>query len=287
MRRRMLMTRFGLFLAVALLLIAGPVQAQMATATIAGVVSDDSGVLSGASVTAVNTQSGFRHEAVAGPEGRYQISGLHPGTYYIRVSSPGYQEQSRTVQVLVGQTLTVDFLLTVDALFTENITVVGESTQLLIDTRSAEVSTNITPQQMESLPVNNRNFLAYAALAPGVSFTVDNDAEGQTFSSGAQKSAQVNVFIDGVSFKNDLIKAGAFMQDSSRGNPFPQSAVQEYQVITQNYKAEYDKAAAAVITAVTKSGGNDFTGEVFHFFQDEGMVAQDDFARAQRDEGAL
>jgi hypothetical protein len=283
MRRKILMTRFGLFLAVALLLSAGPVQAQMATAAIGGVVADEHGVLPGASVTAVNTQSGFRHEAVAGPEGRYQISGLPPGIYHIRVSSPAYQEQSRTVQVLVGQTLTVDFRLTVDALFTENITVVGESTQLLIDTRSTEVSTNITPQQIESLPVNNRNFLAYAALAPGVSFTADNDAAGQTFSSGAQKSAQVNVFIDGVSYKNDLIKGGAFMQDSSRGNPFPQSAVQEYQVITQNYKAEYDKAAAAVITAITKSGGNDFTGEVFYFFQDKGMVAQDDFAIARGD----
>jgi hypothetical protein len=73
------------------------------------------------------------------------------------------------------------------------------------------------------------------------------------------------------------------MQDSSRGNPFPQSAVQEYQVITQNYKAEYEKATAAVITAVTKSGGNQFQGDFFYYFQDEGMVSQDDFAKERGD----
>ncbi|MFZ2492737.1 MAG: TonB-dependent receptor [Thermoanaerobaculia bacterium] len=285
MTRSALVTGF-LVVALAVLLPGGPVQAQITTASVSGVVFDATGPIPGATVVAVNTRSGFRHETTAGNDGRYQIAGLQPGTYDIKVASEAYKEQTRSVQVLIGQTLTADFKLTVDALYTENITVVGETTQLLVDTKSSEVTTNITPQQIESLPVNNRNFLAYAALAPGVSFTANTDEAGQTFSSGAQKSSQVNVFIDGVSYKNDLIKGGAFMQDSSRGNPFPQSAVQEYQVLTQNYKAEYDKAAAAVITAVTKSGGNAFAGDVFYFLQNKGMVTQDDFAKTRGDKKA-
>ncbi|MGI8478892.1 MAG: carboxypeptidase regulatory-like domain-containing protein, partial [Gaiellaceae bacterium] len=265
-----------------LVVVAGdPAQAQIATAAISGAVVDDTGPLPRASIVAVNTQSGFRHEAIAGNDGRYQLAGLQPGTYEIRVSAEAFKEQVKTVQVLVGQTAAVDFHLTLDAVFTENITVVGTTAQLLIDTRSPEVATNITPQQIEDLPLNNRNFLAFAGLAPGVSFTSDTDAKGQEFRSGAQNPKQVNVFVDGVSFQNDIIKGGAFMQDDSRGNPFPQSAVQEYQVITQNYKAEYEKAAAAVITAVTKSGGNQYHGDVFYFFQNKDMVAQDDFSKAR------
>jgi hypothetical protein len=270
-------------LALAILLLAGTAGAQVTTSSIKGVVADDQGPLPGAMVVAVDTKSGFRREATADTDGGYQIAGLQPGTYEIKVSSQAYKEQSRTVQVLVGQALTVDFRLTLDAVFTENVTVVGQGTQLLVDTRSSAITTNITPQQMENLPMANRNFLSYAALAPGVNATTDTDAAGQVFGSGGSNPKLVNVFIDGLSYKNDIIQGGAFMQDSSRGNPFPQGAVQEYQVLTQNYKAEYEKAASAVITAVTKSGGNDFHGDLFYLYQDKDMVAQDSFAKARGD----
>jgi len=270
-------------LALAALLLGGTAGAQTTTASIRGIVSDDQGPLPGASVVAVNAQTGFRYEAVADVDGSYKLGGLAPGSYEVKVSSQAYKEQVQTIQVLVGQTSTVDFRLTLDAVFVENITIVGSATKLVIDTRSPEVATNITPQQMDDLPMNNRNFLSFAALAPGVSYTADNDAAGQEFRSGGSNPKQVNVFIDGLSYKNDIIKGGAFMQDASRGNPFPQNAVQEYQVLTQNYKAEYEKAAAAVISAITKSGGNDFHGDFFYLFQDKSMVSQDEFAKARGD----
>ncbi|MCA1563191.1 MAG: carboxypeptidase regulatory-like domain-containing protein [Acidobacteria bacterium] len=284
MKRQALIIRFGLP-ALAVLLLGGPAQAQITTATVGGTVVDDTGPVPGASILALNIQSGFRRETTAGTDGKYQLGGLQPGTYEIKVSAQGFKEQTKTVQVLVGQTSTADFHLTL-AGFTQNVTVVGEATPLLIDIRTPQVATNITQQQIEDLPINNRNFLAFAGLAPGISFTADTDAQEQVFRSGAQNPKQVNVFIDGVSYKNDIIKGGAFMQDASRGNPFPQGAVQEYQVLTQNYKAEYEKAAAAVITAVTKSGGNDFRGDVFYLFQNKAMVAQDDISRARGDEKA-
>ncbi len=271
-------------LAVALLLASAAVMAQSTTASLRGTVRDSTGPIPGVNVVAVNTVSGFQFVSVTRDDGTFALQSLPPGTYQIKVSSHAYAEQSQTVQVLVGQDLTVSFELSPSQVFVGDVVVVGEATKLLIDTRSSTVSTNITPQQMENLPQNNRNFLSFAALAPGVQYTSDTDAAGQTFRSGGANPKQVNVFIDGVSYKNDIIQGGAFMQDSSRGNPFPQSAVQEYQVLTQNYKAEYEKAAAAVITAVTKSGGNEFHGDAFYLFQNKSMVQQDSFAKDRGDE---
>src|SRR5207302_11004327 len=95
----------------------------------------------------------------------------------------------------------------------------------------------------------------------------------KTFAGDAQDPAQAHIFIDGVSTKNDVLQGGTVGQDSSRGNPFPQSAVQEFRVITQNYSAQYDHASSAIITAVTKSGGNQFNGQAFGYYQPKRWVA--------------
>lgn len=265
------------------LLLCSQAGAQGTTASIGGTVGDARGPLPGATVTAKNTQTAFVYKVTAGEDGSFLLGGLPPGTYEITVYSEAYKEKTETVTVLLGQANKVNFQLTPEKVFVGEAMVVGETTKVLIDTRSSVVATNITPQQIDSLPMNNRNFLAFASLAPGISFTQNTDAPGQGFGSAGAKPEQVNVFIDGLSYKNDLIKGGAFMQDSSRGNPFPQNAVQEYQVMTQNYKAEYEKATAAVITAVTKSGGNVFHGDLFYLYQNKSMVTQDDFAQARGD----
>jgi len=265
------------------LLVCSQAAAQVTTASIAGTVGDKSGPLPGATVTAKNVQTAFTYKATAGEDGTFQLSGLAPGTYEISVASQAYKPQTQTVTVLLGQQNKVRFELSPDTVVMEQVAVVGETTKLLVDTRSSAVTTNITPTQMEALPQNNRNFLNFAQLAPGIQTTADSTAQGQYFTGGGANPKQVNVFIDGMSQKNDLIQGGAFMQDSSKGNPFPQNAVQEYQVLTQNYTAEYEKAASAVITAVTKSGGNDFHGDAFYLFQNQSMVAQDEFAAARGD----
>jgi hypothetical protein len=259
------------------------VQAQTTASSIRGVVRDESGPLTGATIVAVGRESGFRYTATTGQDGRFTLAGLNPGVYTLEVSSQAYPAQNRDVQVLIGQDVEAEFVLTPGDVFTEDVTVVGESVQLLIETKSSEIATNITQQQIEALPQGDRNFLGLAALAPGVRFT-DNQDETAKFRSGASDSRQVNVFVDGLSYKNDLLQGGAFMQDSSRGNPFPQNAVQEFRVLTQNYKAEYEKASAAVITAVTRSGGNDFSGEAFYLYQDKGLVTQDDISKDRGDE---
>ena len=256
--------------------------AQTTTSSIRGVVVDSSGPLTDATVEAVSTQSGFRRTATTGADGSFALPGLDPGVYTLTVSSGAYSPQSRTVQILIGQDVEASFVLSPSEMFTEDVTVVGESVQLLLETKNSEIATNVTPRQIESLPQNNRNFLSFAQLAPGVRFTDDQDAAGQKFRSGGSDARQVNVFIDGLSFKNDILPGGGFMQEQSRGNPFPQNAVQEFRVLTQNFKAEYEKASAAVITAVTKSGGNEINGDLFYLTQDKDFVTQDDFSRERR-----
>jgi len=92
----------------------------------------------------------------------------------------------------------------------------------------------------------------------------------------------VNLFIDGTSFKNDLTTGGIVGQDASRGNPFPRSAVQEYRIIAQNFKAEYQKASSAIITATTKSGGNVWSGNALIGYQNASMIGLDTLQRKDK-----
>jgi Carboxypeptidase regulatory-like domain len=258
-----------------LVLIAASAGAQVSSSTIQGKVTDDTGVLPGAAITAREVQSGFTSEAVSDAEGYFTLAGLRPGKYEIQVAMPQFKPQSKTVEVLVGQTVTADFRITPDVIYAESVTVIGDTR--LVDTRKSGVTTNVTQEQLQYLPQNSRNFLNFAALAPGVRVS-DNELRKE-FSAGALPSQNINVFIDGVSFKNDVIDGGVVGQDASRGNPFPQNAVQEFQVLTQNFKAEYEKAASAIITAVTRSGSNRFTGELFNFYQDKRLVDNETIVR--------
>jgi hypothetical protein len=104
----------------------------------------------------------------------------------------------------------------------------------------------------------------------------------KTFSAGGQGPNSVNIFVDGASLKNDLTGGGVAGQDASRGNPFPRNAIQEYRVISQNFKAEYQKASSAIITATTKSGSNVWSGSALFGYQGKDLVALDTFQIADK-----
>ena len=251
-----------------LVVAASPAVAQTTTATLRGTVQDESGnMFPGAQVTATAVNTGYTNTATAGADGRFSLGGLTPGRYRIDVTAPSYNASSREVSLLVGQTLNVEFRLSPNLVLLEEMTVVGD---VPVEMETHEITMNVTPEQVENLPQGNRNFLNFAGLAPGV--VVSDNEFAKTFRGGAQTANAVNVFVDGVSFKNDVIQGGVVGQDSSRGNPFPQNAVQEFRVLTQNYSAEFQKSSSAVITAITKSGTNDFSGDVFAFFQDDALV---------------
>src|SRR5690606_11184695 len=151
----------------------------------------------------------------------------------------------------------------------EEIVVTGVQTETFV---GGEVGTSITPELIDRLPQVNRNFLAFADLAPGVQFVQGADGSAN-IRGGAQHQRAVNVFIDGVSQKDYVLKGGVTGQDTSRGNPFPQSAIAEYKIITQNYKAEYAHVGSTAITAVTASGTNEFHGSVFWDHTNEDLRA--------------
>ncbi len=247
------------------LLLAAPAYAQSTSATIRGQVTVDSAPPNSAQVTATNVATGLTRKVEA-VGGTYNVGGLPPGTYRIDVVADG-QASSRTITVMVGQTATVNLstggvaetAVGAEATDVEGVTVTAE---LVPETKTSEIATYVTTKQIESLPQGTRNFLAFADLAPGVAFETGN--EGSTrIKSGAQNSNGINVYIDGVGQKDYVLRGGISGQDSSRGNPFPQSAIGEYKVITQNYKAEYDQLSSAAIVATTRSGTNQFEGSFF------------------------
>src|SRR2546428_1665800 len=242
---------------------------QATTATIRGKVMNDRGsTIPNAEINAVSTSSGFVKTVHSNADGSYTLAGLTPGEYQIVVASSGYEPRNETITVLVGQNLEMNLRLTATAVLSESITVVG---QQAVETKTSEVATNVTTQPIENLPQDDRNFLTFAALAPGI--RLSTDPTRKVFAGDAQDPERTNIFIDGVSTKNDVLQGGTSGQDSSRGNPFPQSAVQEFRVITQNYSAQYDHASSAIITAVTKSGGNKFNGQAFVFYQPKQWVS--------------
>src|SRR3989442_2784304 len=140
-----------------------------------------------------------------------------------------------------------------------------------MDLKTAEIATNVTTEQVRYLPQNQRNFLNFANLAPGVKVTQDETRKQVT--AGGLDATQINVFIDGVSYKNDVLQGGVVGQDASRGSPFPQNAVQEFQVLTQNYKAEHEKASSAIITAGTRSRAKRWYAVVFPVYQDKKLLS--------------
>src|SRR5262245_61760796 len=259
------------------LLAMSSLNAQTTTGTVRGYVKDQNGSpVADADVQARQVTTGVVRSATSRSDGSYILPGLVPGEYELSFRKIGFTPQRRPATVQIGATMVADFTVQAGAIELQAVTV--ESAPAL-EMRTSEVATNITPKQIEQLPTVNRNFLDLAVLAPGVTVSEDrvNSTGFRTFSAGGASPNQVNLFVDGSSLKNDLTGGGVAGQDASRGNPFPRNAIQEYRVVTQNFKAEYQNASSAIITATTRSGGNVWTGNAFVGYQDKGLLALDTF----------
>lgn len=267
--------------AVALTLaMAGSGYAQVSTATLGGRVTEDSAAKPGSTVTATQVDTGFVTRVVSGLDGAYVLSGLRPGRYQIVATAPDGRKAGQTLDIQVGQYATLDLAVVSAATSVSELTVTAAAPVHARETKTQAVATNITTQQIQDIPQDNRNFLNFADLAPGI--RVSSNPLRQTFSGGSNGSpngsdlgaSQVNVFIDGVSLKSNVQQGGIVGQDASRGNPFGQDTIQEFRVDTQNFKAEYE-LGGAIITAVTKSGGNEFHGDIYGTFQNQALAATD------------
>ncbi|MEO7520404.1 MAG: TonB-dependent receptor [Gemmatimonas sp.] len=257
---------------------AATVQAQSSTSRITGTVTGENGnPVAGATVTARSVSSNTSRSATTSERGFYVLPGLAPDEYHVTVRRLGQQAMSRRIRPLIGESVTLDFKLTATSVQLATVEVNAEVVATEADRRSTEVATNITQEQIRSVPLTERNFLALALLAPGVR------RDGGSITSGAQSANNINVFVDGATFKSDILVGGVVGQDASKGNPFPQNAVQEFRVITQQYKAEYQRATSAIITATTKSGTNTWSGDAFGYFQNRFAIERDYFQQRRCD----
>ncbi|HEU4779819.1 MAG TPA: carboxypeptidase-like regulatory domain-containing protein, partial [Steroidobacteraceae bacterium] len=232
----------------------GMVLAQSADATLRGKAPANT------AVTAKNVATGATRRTQASADGNYTLPGLSPGTYRVD-AGPGTET---TVTVSVASTATLDLVATSGAVEApdapmQEITVQGRR---LTEVRTSEVGSTVSQHQIETVPQITRNFLEFADAIPGVVFEVDGSGRTK-ISGGAQNRNGVNLYIDGVGQKGYVRSGVSGQAGDTQGNPFPQLAIGEYKVITSNYKAEYDQISSAAITALTRSGTNEFSGEAF------------------------
>lgn len=247
--------------------VATPVQAQVGGASLRGTVKAEGGV---SQVTAINVNTGLTRTATVGANGSYNIASLPVGTYRLELTTPGGVRRTDEFTLSVGQSAVLDFDFSQPDIAEgadDAIIVTGSRIRSM---EGGEVGSNISQRLIEVLPQNNRNFLAFADLAPGVQF-ITNGTDQSRLQGGAQGSNAVNIFIDGIGQKDYVLKNGVTGQDSTQGNPFPQLAIGEYRVISSNYKAEFDQVSSVAVTAVTKSGTNEFHGEGFIDFTNQSL----------------
>ena len=269
-----------LAMVIALVCIAsGSLLAQTTTGNIRGYVTGPGGApVSDAQVIVRMPATNETRGTTTNASGFYYLAGLRPGTYVLTVRRVGTQPQTRPVQMRIGETL--DLNVSTSEIATTLATVQVTSARSGTETRTSEVGTSITREQISNLPNFERNVLDLAKLTPGMSAQAVNNSD-KFLAAGGQPPEAINIFVDGATYKNDVLRGGVVGQDASKGNPLPQGAIDQFRVLTQNYKAEYQKAASAIIVATTKSGTNVQEGDLFAYGIGKAYVARDAIAVQQ------
>jgi hypothetical protein len=244
---------------------------QLTTGTITGNVTDQSGAaVPGATVTLKHTETGLSRTAITGETGKYEAFSLPTGTYEISASLAGFRTTMHSgITLAVGQNAVVDFALQVGQV-SEAVTVTGDVTQ--VETTTATVSNLVDERKVEDLPLNGRDLTQLSFLQPGV---IKSPAGAGAFSglgdklSVAGSRGNQNIYLlDGVS--NSDLSGNA---QSASGQLAGAETIKEFQIITNNYSAEYRSQAGAIVSAVTKSGTNNLHGSLYEFLRNDALDA--------------
>ncbi len=250
-----------------LLLACASAFAQQTTGTVTGRVIDQQGsAVPGATVTAKSSTTGFTRSEVSDAEGVYRLSALPVGIYDVTAELQGFTTVSKKgVEVNVAQTQAIDFPLKV-AQLAETVNVTGATP--LIQTTASSVGAVVDVKRIESIPLNGRQFANLAATVPGV---------GLSFHTDPTKSTQYAPLVNGGSGRNInyQIDGGDNNDDTVGGQleAFPLEAIEQFNFQTQRFKAEYGRSNGGVLSVVTKSGTNLWSGSAFEFFRDKSMNA--------------
>jgi hypothetical protein len=242
--------------------------AQQTTGNINGRIVDAQGAaVPGVTVTAKSPQTGFTRTDVSDGEGIYRLTSLPVGTYEVSAELSGFSTFSRKdVVVNVAQTTDLNVELTLAGV-TESVNVTAEAS--LMKTSDSSVGGVVDVTKIESLPLNGRQFANLAVTIPGVGLGFHSDPTKSTQYSpqiAGGNGRNVNYQIDGGDNNDDTV--GGLLQ------LYPLEAIQEFNFITQRYKAEYGRSNGGVMNIVTKSGTNDLHGSWFTSFRNDSMNAK-------------
>ena len=250
---------------------------QSTTASMLGVVRDTSGaVIPNAEVTATDTQTALSRKTTTDGTGSYLITNLPIGQYQLQVVSPGFDAFVQT-----GITLDVNANARVDATLkagntTQTVQVTGDSTG--VDTRTASVGELVDRERIQELPLNGRNAMQLAAVVPGVTNILaappvqTQSRSGPSITVSGGRDTQNEFRFDGVAWKN-------ITQNTALNLPNP-DALQEFQVLTSSPSAEYGRFSGGIITAVTRSGTNQFHGTAWEYLRNTALNSRNYFVRA-------
>ena len=269
------MTRMLWVIAV-VLLVGVTAEAQQGTADLRGrVVDQQHAALPGVTLVVRNQDTGLYRETMSGPDGSFYLSAMAPGVYEVTAELAGFKKyQRRDVRLEVGRALNIEVPLEVGGI-EESVTVTAETT--LVDTSSKEIGGNVGAQELSDIPTFNRNFTGYLGLLPGiVAGTSANSFGADSINANGQSVRNVNYTLDG-SNNNDTFNAG----NGGAQARIPVEAVQEFQLLTSQFDAEYGNTSGGIVNAVSRQGTNQFRGAAFGYFQDNRTAAKDYFARTQ------
>jgi hypothetical protein len=242
-------------------------QPAITSATVSGTIRDAGGApIPGAKVTAINVDRNQKQQAVSDVAGRFRFPVLTVGAYELSAARDGFATWHRALRLAVGASL--DIPITLSMTQSETIDVTG--TLPAVDTGRTEIAANITPEEVRDLPLNGRNYLDLALLAPGVSrtntganqrFAETSAVPGTGISVSTQRNLANSFIVDGLSANDDAAElAGTF---------FSQEVIREFEVVRSGGNAEFGRASAGIINIVTQSGTNVLRGDVYGFFRNQ------------------
>lgn len=255
-------------------------QQTVTSATLSGHVEDSSrAVINGASVTVRNLETNLTQTSTSDTDGRFRFPYLPVGSYEINVHATGFADFKRQLTLAVGQTLDVALGLTVAGV-TENVNVAADLP--VIESARTQLAENVLPSEIDSLPLNGRNYLDLAALTPGV--TRSNPVANQRFPETSAVPGS-GLSITGQRFiNNGFVVDGMSANDDAADLPgtfYSQEVIREFEVITSGGIAQFGRASGGFVNIITKSGTNNYRGRLYGFLRNQRFDARNPLAASK------
>lgn len=280
MKTRSAVTAIALSIAMCVSLLVRPVLGQVTTATILGTVADEAGgAIPQATVTVTNVETGISRTAITDDAGRYRVPLLSPGNYEVKVTRNGFASEVRSgIEMTVGREAVLDFMLKTGKV-DETITIKSEAP--LVDTTNSTLAGLVNERRIVELPLNGRDVFQLTTLQVGVANTAAITFGGPMDVGPGKTKIAVN---GARTTSNNFLLDGTSVNDSFNSTPGGLSggfagvdAIREFEILTNNYGAEYSSAGGAIVNAVSKSGVNAIHGTAFEFIRNSALDARNFF----------